>query len=471
MVDILLINPSYTRLHQGWIEEVAKGAEPFLGIAYIAAVLEKNGLSVKILDALAEGCNEDDIREYVKREDPKIVGITVATPMIPYSLDIAKMVKEFNKDIKVIFGGAHPSAAPEDTMKSCKAIDFCVIGEGEITFLELSRAILERRAKKFYDIKGIAFRNGNKIIRTNPRPLIENLDEIPFPARHLLPMEKYSFSPIKYKRSPGTNMISSRGCPYNCLFCTKHVFGQKLRIRSVKNVIDEINLLIEKYGIKEIHFYDDTFTVSEKYVEEFCKTILKEKIDISFWINGRVNTVNKDMLNLLKKAGCYRIYYGFESATPKILRILNKQESIEQSIIASHLTRKAGIEVYGFFILGNPTETVSEMNDTIEFAKKYCDYAHFTALTPYPGTALWSNYKKYGNMKIKGWEDFVQIAMENPLFVPYSLTKKELVDALDRAYKSFMFRPAFISNILKEIYYQPSKLLTYSRGLFKMITK
>ncbi|MFH1228890.1 MAG: radical SAM protein [Candidatus Aenigmatarchaeota archaeon] len=469
MSDIVLINPSYTKLHQGWIEEVAKGSEPFLGIAYIASTLENKGFEVKILDALAEGCTKADIEDYIKKENPKIVGITVTTPMVPYAFDIADMAKRFNKDIRVVFGGAHPSALPEETLESSKSVDFCVIGEGEITFLELCDALLITQAK-LSDIKGIAFRDKDKIVRTHPRPFVENLDDLPFPARHLLPMDKYSFSPIKFRRSPGTNMLASRGCPYNCLFCTKHVFGQRLRVRSVSNVIEEIKQLQDKYGIKEIHFYDDTFTMNEKFVEEFCESIKKEKIDISFWVNGRVNTVNKKMLTMLKEAGCYRIYFGFESATLRILKILNKQETIEQSIEASKMTRDAGIDVYGFFILGSPTETVQEMNDTIEFAKKYCDYAHFTSLTPYPGTKLWESAKEYGTMSVKGWDDFVQIAMENPLFVPNSLKKEELVAALDRAYKAFMFRPAFVSNILKEIWYQPSKIITYSKGLFKMLT-
>ncbi len=464
MSDVVLVNPNYVSLdmYRGWISAVAEGLEPPLGLAYVASWLEKFDFNVKILDALAENHSLQELRTQIRKEHPHIVGITATTPTIVYAFETARAIKEVDPRILTVLGGPHCSAIPFETMSECSYIDICVVGEGEMTFHEICEAITKN--KPLQEIRGIYYRDNGDVKNTDPRPLINDLNILPFPARHLLPMDKYRPSPVKYRRTPVANMIASRGCPYDCIFCTKCIFGRWLRIRDASNVSEEIRQLVEEYRVKEIHFYDDTLTINHRFVEDLCDQIRKEKIDIQFWINGRVDTVNHKILGLLKKAGCYRIYYGVESSTQRILDILRKQYTVEQVVKASELTRENGIEFYGFFILGNPTETVKEIHDTIEFAKRHCDYAHFTVLTPYPGTDLWNNVEKYGTLLSRDWRDFTMMKGEEPVFVPYTMSKEELEKAVDYAFRSFVMRPRFALTIMNEVIRGPSKLPYYLRS-------
>ncbi|MDP2909512.1 MAG: radical SAM protein, partial [bacterium] len=286
----------------------------------------------------------------------------------------------------------------------------------------------------------------------NPqKELIQNLDELPFPARHLVPFQKYSS--VLAKKFPVTTMFTSRGCPYRCLFCDRPHLGKFFRARSASNVVDEFEKCV-RMGIKEIFIYDDTFGVDRQRVLDICQGIIKRKIDISWDIRTRVNTVDEEILIALKNAGCQRIHYGVEAGTQRILNILRKGITLEMAEKAFRLTKKAGIQTAGYFIIGSPSETEEEILATINFAKKLNpDFVHFTILTPYPATDLYRFGLETGVIKYDYWKEFAQtpsLDFSPPVWEEI-FSKDELNKLLKKAYRSFYFRPGYVLKRLREV--------------------
>ncbi len=249
---------------------------PPLGLAYIAAYLRENNVQVKIIDCTPLHLTIRNLADVIRKEDPTIIGISSTTPLISKSIEIADMVKKARPDVTVILGGPHATAQGKEILTTSKSIDIVVVGEGELTMLDLVNEF-EKRNMNLENVTGIIYKEQDKIYVNKPRPFIENLDELPFPARDLLPMNKYKPSIKWYYRIPFTTMITTRGCPFKCIFCDSHLtFGRRTRFRSVTNVVDEIEEVVAKWGVKELIFYDDTFTLNKKYVNEICELILKK---------------------------------------------------------------------------------------------------------------------------------------------------------------------------------------------------
>ncbi len=294
-MDVLLI---YPHTSTSGIEEGIK--VPPLGLAYLGAVLEKSGYSVRILDLNAEPNLSSNFKNILLEDKPEIVGISCLTPFYSAVLSLARITKELT-NARVVVGGAHATALPEELLEST-VIDYVVLGEGESTLVELTDSLL-RGKNKPDTIKGIAYIKDNKFYKTTPREYIQNLDVLPFPARHLLPIDKYK-SP-QYKQSKVTSIITSRGCPYSCIFCDyRFLMGPKFRRRSPQNVVTEIIECIRKYNIQHVSFRDSTFTFDEKWIYEFCQLIHNSNVKIDWDCNGRVNLVTVKMLDEMKKAGC-----------------------------------------------------------------------------------------------------------------------------------------------------------------------
>jgi len=440
---ILLINPP----------QVTRHPQPALGLALVAAVLERNGYPVKILDLPALGFSENSLPSILHQEKPNVVGITAMTPTINSAVRVARKVKETDGDISVILGGAHATLLPEETLRSAPEIDVIVRGEGERTTPELAK-VLGENPRQIKKVLGITYREGNSVRSSPSRPPILDMDTLPFPAFHLLPMGKYRLHPPFGRQSPVMPIITSRGCPYRCIFCSKAVFGKKYRSNSPAYVVDEIQFLKEKFGVEEIKFYDDVFTLNRKWVIAVCMQLKEQGIDIPWSCETRVNLVDSELLRVMQDAGCYMIEYGVESGNQGILNNLKKDITLEKIVEAFKLTREAGIETVAYFMLGSPHETPETIRQTIGFAQKIDpDFVQFSITTPYPGTELYSLAVEDECVPEK-WEEYMYADLKsaaNPGFETKTLSRGELMDWNKKAYISFYLRRSYVWKRLRKM--------------------
>jgi radical SAM superfamily enzyme YgiQ (UPF0313 family) len=369
-------------------------------VAYIASYLENHGYRSAILDCNAEDISVSSIHERLSRyEQPRFIGITATSALINNALSVAAICKEIFPKSIIVMGGVHPSVMPDETLAN-RQVDLVVRDEGEVTMLELVSG------KKIQDILGLSYRD-NGTIRHNPnRPLIENLDDIPPPAYHLLPMEKYHPAIGSYKRLPAMSIFATRGCPGRCTFCYRTFYG-RVRKRSAENIINEIGILKRDFGIREVAFYDDTFTLFKKEVKRFSNLILEKKIDITWSCFTRVDYVDRELLTAMKKSGCHLILFGVESASEEILKALNKDISLQKVRENVRLARDIGIETRASFMIGNPGETKETIKKTINFAIELDpDEIQFNITTAYPGTELYKWAKEKGYLDVRDNKNF-----------------------------------------------------------------
>jgi radical SAM superfamily enzyme YgiQ (UPF0313 family) len=382
----------------------------------------------------------DDVRRELKDFYPDVVGITSVTPSIYRAYQVAKIAKEVREDCKVIVGGPHVTFLPDQTFKECRFIDVIVRGEGEETIRQLAEA---PEKGEWEMVKGISFRKGDRIISNESRPFIKNIDEIPFPSWDLLPMDKYQFCGQRY-----ASMLTSRGCPFSCSFCaSSRLFGGFWRGRSPENVVEEIRLLHDKFGIRNIEFVDDTFTLDQKRAEKICDEIVRGGLDISWGASSRVDTLSRRLIEKMKKAGCWILFLGIESGCQRILDAVGKRITIEQARKAVKIVKEAGIQVLGSFIIGFLQDTIETINETIRFAKTLnLDYAEFSILTPYPGTLIYEHAKKNDLLLTEDWSKYTGL---EPIIKIESLSSSKLKSLLQRAYLTFYLTPKNIYNWLK----------------------
>ena len=433
---VLLINPPWVIGEDKNLWNDVASCWPSLGLAYIAAVLEEAGHTVKYLDCSAERYTVKDAVATMRgfNESFDFVGLTATTPLINNTLTIAERAKEIFPGAKTILGGVHPSVMPDETI-SHPAVDFVAIDEGEQTILELANG------REVSQISGLCYKQNGQTIKNPPRPLIENLDEIPPPAYHLLPMDKYYPAIGSYKRLPVMIMFATRGCPGRCTFCYR-TFRGLVRKRSARNIIEEIKILQRDYGIKEVAFYDDTFTLFKDVVKEFCDIIEREKIDLTWSCFTRVDHINEDLLRSMKKSGCHLILFGVESADEQILKNINKRISLNQVTEAVKSARRLGIETRASFMIGNQGETEETIKKTIDFAIKLdSDEVQFNIATAYPGTELFNWAKDKGYIKSFNWDDY---SMSNVVLEVPGLDRAKMQYYYELAHRKFYFRPKII---------------------------
>ena len=454
-MKILFINPQLKNLIQAETPKFVTGSvgySPPLGLLQIATCINKNTKhEAKVLDAQVLELGLDGIKRAIKKINPDIVGLSAFTFTLLDSMNIAQMAKEINPEIKVVFGGPHPTLFPYETIK-LKNVDIAVVGEGEITFQEIVYSLGDE--KKLKNVNGILFKNKKcEIIKTNPREFIKDLDDLPIPDRTLTPHKKY-FSVLS-KRNPLTTAVTSRGCSYKCTFCDRpQAGGKSWRARSPKLVVDEMEEC-SNLGIKEILFYDDTWTMHMKRAEEICKEILSRKLDIGWDIRTRVDRVDPDLLQLMKKAGCGRVNFGVESGTEYGLAKVKKEVNLETIEKAFKLCKSNGMDSLAYFMFGLPGETKQQMHKTIKFAKKIKpDFCHFTVFTPFPETGAWREVLSNGNNSIlESWRTYAEnptAAFDAPTCNEY-MDKKQLFEMCNSAYKSFYFRPNYMIKELVKV--------------------
>ncbi len=424
------------------IKRIVGTTGPPLGLAYLASMVREEH-DVRIIDGIAEELTFEDVMKIIKRYDPDMVGITATTSAMYDAYAVAKIAKNLNENVFVVMGGPHVTFTPELTMRECPCIDAVVRGEGEITFKELVEALDKGRPLK--GILGLSYREENGKIRNEaPRPLIKNVDEIPIPSYDLLPMDKYVAD-----GTPFGTVMTSRGCPFNCVFCSSSLqFGKRWRGHSVERVIEELSILRYEYGRREIEFLDDTFTLNKVRAVEIAEAIEREGLDIHWTASSRVNTFNEKVAKAMKAGGCHTVYFGVESGTQRILDFIGKGITPQQAIDAVKTAKKAGLRALGSFIIGFPDETREEVDTTIAFAKKVgVDFAQFTIATPYPGTRLWTYAVQRNLLLTRNWRRYTTV---DPVMKLEHFTPEGIAKMLRRAYLSFYLRPKVLLKDLIE---------------------
>jgi len=370
-----------------------KQTMPPLGISWLAAVLRENGFkNISLIDSVINQYSNEDIVGLVKKDAPDIIGLSFGTQSRFKAFDLARTLKKNFPDVPIVIGGPHPTLTADDILKNIPEIDIACRGEGEYTFLDLVKTI-EKRGD-LQNVNGISFKNKNGQIIHNPaREPIQDLDSLPFPARDLLLIDKYQQT-IPLSKKICTSMITARGCPYSCVYCsTSEQWGHKIRHRSSDNVVDEIEHLMKNYKLDGVGFFDDVFTMDKSRVIAICQKILERKLNISWWCEARANTIDKEMVSWMKKAGCEHISMAIESGSDRILKNINKAITVEQGIEASKIIKEAGIKLKVFFMHGLPGETYEDIKKTV-FLSRYLvnkigvDEATQGITLIYPNTAL-----------------------------------------------------------------------------------
>lgn len=459
MADVLLVCPPLTKDEMFKRGSKAVGSIlPPLGIAYIAATLEKQGHKVNIIDGIAEGITINDFISRLNSYD--IVGLTTNSNFAFRVKETAKAIKEKDSNIIVIGGGSHAHTIPLDLL-AAKNIDFTAIGEAEYTFVELADELDKgkrvKEIKEERNIKGLAFLDGEgNLTKTEARPLIQNLDEIPMPARHLLPMHLYKTSEARANRHPSHSMITTRGCPYSCTFCYQDLYGKTFRGHSPKRVVDEMELLVDKYGAREISFWDDVFTLRKDRVIEICKLIKERGLDVPWSCESRVDSVNPEMLKEMASTNCEFISYGVESGSERMLKVIKKMETKDAIRKGFQMTKEAGIKIRGYFMLGLYDETLEEMQQTIDFAIELDpDAAGFTIWCPFPGTTDYRRVVEDGSYAgVPYWETNIVPDlnfMESSIYKPKNVMHEQILKMHKKAIRSFYLRPKYIFRQLKGI--------------------
>ena len=416
---VLLINPRFQL-------PIDTRTTPHLGIAYLAAVSARSGDEVRVFDMDVEDVRLDDfVREY----QPDIVGITSNTPQVTQGWYAARQIKAV-LDVPIVQGGPHISALPEEAAARPE-VDIAARGEGEETWVDLcqtierakaaaprlqTRDLLDPANKLLDNVLGITYQTlDGKIHHTPERPAIANLDTLPFPAYRFFKMDRYtSLQPAidAIESGKSFSLMTSRGCPYRCAFCSQSVMAEKWRARAPENVVKEWRHLVEDLGAQEIGVLDDSANINRRRLRELCDLLIEAKLNHGPWIpiNGiRANLADEDLLQRMKEAGCKRVAFGVESGDEGILKAVDKRVTHDQIRAAFKNAKKAGLETIGFFIIGLPGDTEETMEKTIRFA---CELdplvANFSMMTPYPGTKVWEQvHRNGGRMLVKDWQDYV----------------------------------------------------------------
>lgn len=441
---VLLATPP--DIHDLEVYRVAGLNAPPLGLAWIAAVLEKAGHRVRVLDTAALRTTMDEFLREVRGWGPDIVGISIQTPTAPRAYRAIARLREEVPDVPIVVGGVHPTFMYEEALRN--GADVVVRFEGEYTMLDLVNRV-EREGLSEDVLKrvdGIAFRCGDgRVVVTRRRPYIRNLDELPWPARHLLPVSEYTVlgKPVRV-----AHVMASRGCPYGCAYCsTSYFWGRRIRFRSAKNVVEEIEHLVSKYGVKHVVFTDDELTVNRVFINELIKGVKERGLDLTFVCGSRVDHVDREYLRFLYENGFTVLYFGVESASQETLDRIGKGIRVEQAIKVFNWVKELKGFAVGSFILGFPWETIDDMKKTVELAIKLDpSYAQFTVLTPYPGTPIYEYALKNNLIVDRNWEHYTTI---KPVMKGFKFTAQELGKMLTYAYRKFYLRLSFIARELR----------------------
>lgn len=444
-MKVLLVLP-YSRAYQ---------ITPDLGLGYLASVLDKRGHSIDILDCVNKRITNPGLLEYIKDKRFDAVGFKVFTKDISTVKVASQMIKEYNHHIYTIAGGPHPSCAPRETLKEIKDLDFCFYSDGEIGLGQLIDILEDGKpsSQRLKDIPNLAWRDGGDI-NINESRLVEELDSLAFPLWRLIDPRDYPPAPQGFmlKSFPTAPIIATRGCPFECTFCCGwRMGGKRIRYRSPDNLIDEIRYMHENFSVSEVHFEDDNFTLKKEYVIEVCKAIkqLDFKLHWALPQGVRLNTLDEELLHIMKEAGCYSFSLGIESGSQKILNDMKKRQDLKEIKEKVELIGKVGINSLGFFIIGYPTETLNDVKATVSFANSLpLNYASYNIFKPYPGTEIYDILQRENRLGDLDWStfDYDKVSWDKGNFSHSKLKKLQSYATL-----SFYLRPGILFRFLSRI--------------------
>lgn len=433
-MKITLINPPYplnVHSHPAFIP---------LGLAYLGAVAEKEGHQVTVIDCQAEKLTTDLFRQRISKEDPDIIGITATTLLYKSAMNLINMAREIHPKAVTVLGGSHGTFWDENALKEYPSLDVVVRREGEVTFIDL----LNKLDSNLSNVLGITFRKKDgSIFRTPDRPFIEDLDALPFPAHHLMPIDS-----LKRMGKILIPLITSRGCVYWCDFCsTVRMFGRGYRWRSPKNVVDEMQLVHDKYGVTQVTFYDDAFTVNRDRVLKICQELHDRKLEMTWDCGTRVDMVDRELLKTMHGAGCIAVWLGVESGSEAILGAMNKKIKLDQTRVAYKTAHDVGLMTIANVVLGFPGETEQTAKATIRFVKELNpDDVGFYVATPYPGTPMYDQVKANGWLRVT---DFDKYDTAGPTFETPQLSMEKLAELRYKAYQQFYLRPGYVIKMMR----------------------
>jgi len=437
------------------------------GLCSLSAVTRQHGHETQIIDGAVLQASNDELAELIAKDRPDVVGISAYTPDIYEAGDLADRLKKTIPDLTVIVGGPHISATAVETMKRFPSIDIGVLGEGEVTIVELLDALQTRDARTLCDVAGIVFRTDGGLSTTAGRQLMENLDDLPLPAWDLLPAldEHYCAPAWTTWSAKSAILITSRGCPNQCIFCDRSVFGNRYRYHSAEYVLRMIATLRERYGITCFRILDDNFVLNKRRVLRICEGILVSALHIRWSCIARADCIDRDIVDTMKAAGCTSMSFGIESGSQQILDFEKKNISLDTIAKAVRITKAAGIRTMGYNIIGHPHETVDTLRQTIAFNKKIgIDDCQFGFLVPYPGTELHGIAHLYGSFE----DDWRKMShFREPTFVPHGFTKQELIKWGKKAYLQFYLRPKVVLSYLGRVR-SPAQLRLMALGALTM---
>lgn len=443
-MNVLLINPPAENLIRESLLTVVEdctGIYPPLGLLYIAAYAESvPGCRVQLLDCQAERCGHKDLAALIRSFAPDVVGIQAMTFTLIDVLKVAETVKSVAPRACVVVGGPHPTIYPRETA-GLPPVDAVVYGEGEFAF----RTILERRGEALEGIPAVMTKEAAKRAGlNNSLQYIPDLNVLKMPAWHLLNFSRYHSPFVRSRRV--TTMMSSRGCPCRCVFCDRPQMGKVFRKRSAQNVFEEMAYCVREFGVGEIIFYDDTFTIDQGRVLELCDILERENLRVQWDIRARVDTMTPEMIRRLKRTGCVRIHYGVESGSARIQKAIKKNLNLDQVKNIFAATRREGIETLGYFMIGLPSETREDVEMSLDLLLSLdMDFAHITVFTPYPGTEIYRQAVLDGTYKQDYWLEFA--SQPRPGFVPKfwneHFSDAQLWELLKIAHKRFYRRPGY----------------------------
>jgi anaerobic magnesium-protoporphyrin IX monomethyl ester cyclase len=447
-VDILFVNPPspdkyiYIRdINRSGRRSKEREIWPQTSLAYLAAMV-RDKYKVGLIDCIAEEMDWDTFKQYLVKRNPRYVVINIISSIITNDIYTAYLAKTIGA--QTIGLGPHVTELPEATLKRYPSLDFIIRNEAELTVKDLIATI--ESGGDFSVVQGIAWRRGlNDFVVNSDRPFIENLDDLPIPAHDLLPIHKYRL-PILGNNF--TFVLAGRGCPNRCTFCRQMIMWKyHVRLRSAESIFQELKYLSEKLAVNNILFHTDTFTIDRNIVIDLCKKIVDAKLPIRWMSNGRVETVDDEMLEWMKKAGCFMIAYGLESGSQTVLDAVEKGITIKQSRQAVLMTKKHGIKVWGYFVVGLPGENSQTIKETRKFSKELpIDYVNFSIGAPYPGTTFYNQAKANGWLKCDNWEAFDQ---NYSAIVDYPDFKRQDIEAaVAGLYRSWYLRPQVIARLI-----------------------
>jgi len=427
------------------------GEAPPLGLGYLATALRRAEQEVHILDCVNKKFTFEMFQNYISRCNFELIGITVYSAALKQVKRSLEIIKELTPETITIVGGPHPSAAPRHSLSFLKEADFAFRGEGEVGFPLFVKYLENGQKERFKDVPGLVWREGEKIVCNDP-VFHQKIDDFDYPAWDLIRPDEYG-QPGSIVPKGWAYIISSRGCPFQCTFCSAHIIaGRKMRYRSIDHVIQEIKNLYSTYGIRKFSILDENFTLNRRRAKEFCRRILKEDVKFEFMLpNGvRLDTLTEDLLKLMKSAGfSKRNAAGIESGSERILKMMKKSLTKEKIREKIELMNRTGFQPIGYFILGFPTETREEMQETIDFAMSLKLYrAAFTPLIPLPGTEIFGTLVKNNELPVDF--DFSKLSTDKVNYAPKGISKEELDRIRKKAILRFHLRPRVILNFLQD---------------------